>query len=154
GFDTVAAAHPGVLPPFTSGAPSVVLRGADITVNAATTTAYDVPTVTGDSAGFGGARIDGLGLMTGHGDGAGGIQLQASINNEQLTNNVIENNGGIFAGGIGLGQPFVHGNHNYNVRIANDRLIGNGGLTTSGGVGIFYGSNNYELARNIICSNF
>jgi hypothetical protein len=107
-----------------------------------------------DSPGFGGARIDGLGLMTGHGDGAGGIQLQAGINNMQLTNNVLENNGGVVAGGIGVGQLFVHGSHNYNVRIANDRLIGNGGLTTSGGAGIFYDSNNYEVANSIFCSNF
>ena len=72
----------------------------------------------------------------------------------QLTNNVLENNGGIFAGGIGLGQPYAHGSHNYNVRIANDRLIGNGGLTRSGGIGIFYGSNNYDVASSIVCSNF
>jgi hypothetical protein len=155
-FDATVAAHPAVLPAFTSGAPSVVLRGADLTVVAQSTTAYDVTTLPAgqDSAGFGGARIDGLGLMTGHGDGAGGIQLQASANNMQLTNNVLENNGGVIAGGIGLGQLYVHGSHNYNVRIANDRLIGNGGLTTSGGLGIFYGSNNYEVANNIVCSNF
>jgi hypothetical protein len=159
GFDATVTAHaPYVLPNFTSGLPSVVLRGADLTVVAQNTTAYNVPTLPGapsqDSAGFGGARIDGLGLMTGHGDGAGGIQLQASVNNMQMTNNVLENNGGIFAGGIGVGQPFVHGSHNYNVRVANDRLIGNGGLTSSGGLGIFYGSNNYDVANNVLCSNF
>jgi hypothetical protein len=155
-FDAAVAAHPAVLPPFTNGAASTVLRGADLTVVAQSTTAYDVTTLpTGqDSAGFGGARIDGLGLMTGHGDGAGGIQLQASVNNMQLTNNILENNGGVFAGAIGVGQPFVHGSHNYNVRVANDRLIGNGGLTSSGGLGIFYGSNNYDVANNIACSNF
>jgi hypothetical protein len=36
----------------------------------------------------------------------------------------------------------------------NDRMIGNGGLTQAGGVGIFYDSNNYELAKSIVCSNF
>ena len=157
GFDATVSAHaPYVLPPFTSGAASTVLRGADLTVVAQNTTAYDVTALGAgqDSPGFGGARIDGLGLITGHGDGAGGIQLQASINNMQLTNNVLENNGGVVAGGIGVGQLFVHGSHNYNVRIANDRLIGNGGLTTSGGAGIFYGSNNYEVANSIFCSNF
>jgi hypothetical protein len=157
GFDATVAAHaPYVLPNFTSGAASTVLRGADLTVAAQSTAAYNVTTLPAgqDSAGFGGARIDGLGLMTGHGDGAGGIQLQASVNNMQMTNNVLENNGGVFAGGIGIGQPFVHGSHNFNVRVANDRLIGNGGLTSSGGLGIFYGSNNYDVANNIICSNF
>jgi hypothetical protein len=80
----------------------------------------------------------------------------------QLTNNVLENNGGIVAGGIGLGQPYDAGpqqtgarvNHNYNVRIANDRLLGNGGLTQAGAIGIFYGSNGYEVASSIVCSNF
>jgi large repetitive protein len=67
---------------------------------------------------------------------------------------VLENNAGIFAGGIGVGQPYAHGSHNYNVRVAFDRLIGNGGLTRSGGLGIFYGSNNYLVSGNIICSNF
>ena len=72
----------------------------------------------------------------------------------QLTNNVLENNGGVVAGGIGLGQPYDHASHNYNVRIANNRVLGNGGLTQAGGIGIFYGSNNYEVAGNIVCSNF
>jgi hypothetical protein len=137
-----------------------VLRGADLTVLAKTTTAYDIGT--GLTASFNQARIDGIGLTTGQGDGAGGVQLQASANNVQLTNNVLENNGGVVAGGIGLGQPYDAGprgtgtrvNHNYNVRIANDRVIGNGGLTEAGGIGIFYGSNGYELADSIICSNF
>ncbi|HXH98290.1 MAG TPA: hypothetical protein VNH40_13875 [Gaiellaceae bacterium] len=155
GYDATVAAHvPYVLPPFEGGSASTVLRGADVTFVAKATTDYDAAAVTGDSAAFNGARIDGVGLVTGHGDGAGGIQLQAQINNLQVTNNVLESNGGIFAGGIGIGQPYVHGQHNFDVRVANDKLIGNGGLTTSGGLGIFYGSNNYEVAHSTICSNF
>ena len=132
-----------------------ILRGADITAVAKTTSAY-VPALppSQNQRAFYNARVDGLGLMTGRGDGAGGVQLQANINNMQLTNNILENNGGIFAGGIGLGQPYAHGNHNYNVRIANDRILGNGGLVRSGGIGIFYGSNNYEVVGSILCSNF
>jgi hypothetical protein len=38
--------------------------------------------------------------------------------------------------------------------MANDRVLGNGGLTQAGGIGIFYGSNNYEVANSIVCSNF
>ena len=100
------------------------------------------------------ARIDGLGLDDRARRGAGGIQLQASINNMQITNNVLENNGGVVAGGIGVGQPFVHGSHNYNVRIANDRLIGNGGLTHVRRRRDLLRLNNYEVANSIICSNF
>jgi hypothetical protein len=161
-YDVAIAAHApyaGVTGNGLTGA-HPVLRGADITVLAKTTTAYDLGTSA--TATFNQARVDGLGLMTGHGDGAGGVQLQASANNMQLTNNVLENNGGVVAGGIGLGQPYDAGprgagtrvNHNFNVRIANDRVIGNGGLTQAGGIGIFYGSNGYEVANSVICSNF
>jgi hypothetical protein len=155
-FDATVSAHaPYVLPNFvTSNSPSVVLRGADITVVAQSSSAFDLPAATANQGIFSQARIDGLGLVTGHGDGAGGIQLMASINNLQITNNVLENNGGVFAGGIGLGQPFVHGSHNYSVRMDRNRVIGNGGLTTSGGIGVFYGANSYEVANSVICSNF
>jgi hypothetical protein len=152
-YDGAVTAHK---PYATDPTLDTILRGADITAVAQSTSAYDVttPAAGGDGAAFNGARIDGLGLQTGRGDGAGGIQLQANINNMQLTNNILENNGGVFGGGIGLGQPFAHANHNYNVRIANDRILGNGGLTSSGGIGIFYGSNNYDITRSIFCSNF
>jgi large repetitive protein len=152
-FDATVSAHGPYAVDTTF---STILRGADITAVAQSASAYNVPSLPSgqDSPGFNGARIDGLGLMAGHGDGAGGVQLQANVNNIQLTNNILENNGGIFAGGIGLGQPYAHGNHNYNVRIARDRILGNGGLVRSGGVGIFYGANNYEVANSILCSNF
>src|SRR5262252_5415732 len=152
-FDATVSNH---APYATDPTFSTILRGADITAVAKTAAAYNVPAAPGggDGAAFGGARIDGLGLQTGRGDGAGGVQLQANINNMQITNNILENNGGVFGGGIGLGQPFAHLNHNYNVRIGNDRILGNGGLTTSGGIGIFYGSNNYDITQSIFCSNF
>jgi hypothetical protein len=59
----------------------------------------------------------------------------------------------VFAGGIGLGQPY-YDSHNTGVRIAYDRVLGSGGLTRSGGLGIFRGSDNYEIANSIFCSNF
>ncbi|MDP9239614.1 MAG: hypothetical protein M3O55_03105 [Actinomycetota bacterium] len=143
-WDATVAAHPMIgtdLP-----------RGADITVGAATNTAYNIPT--GATGVFSAARIDGVGLMTGHGTGAGGVQLQARANNTQISNNALENNGGIFAGGIGIGQPYHHNNHNYNVGINYNRVIGNGGIARSGGIGLFYGSNNYLVSHNFVCANF
>jgi hypothetical protein len=158
-FDATVAAH-GTYAGVDADHP--VLRGADLTVLAQTTSAYNLGT--GITATFAQARIDGLALMTGQGEGAGGIQLQAYANNTQLTNNVLENNAGLFAGGIGIGAPYSDtnpagvsnhvGGHNYNVKVANDRMIGNGGLTRSGGLGIFYGSNAYEVADSIVCANF
>jgi hypothetical protein len=123
-----------------------VLLGADVTALATSPTAY--------GSGRNAARLDGIGLQTGHGEGAGGLQLQAYANRMQVTNNVLEGNAGVVTGGIGIGQPYAHASHNYAVKIANNRLIGNGGLTQAGGIGIFYDSNNYELSGNVICSNF
>jgi hypothetical protein len=160
GFDATVTAHG----PYAGvDADHPVLRGGDVTLLAQNTSAYNLPA--GINGTFAQARVDGLALMTGQGQGAGGIQLQAYANNTQLTNNVLENNGGLFAGGIGIGAPYSDTNpstgvsnhvgaHNYNVKVANDRMIGNGGLTRSGGLGIFYGSNNYEVANNIVCANF
>jgi len=159
-YDATVAAH---APYAGVDADHPVLRAADLTQVAQSTSAYNLGT--GITASFAQARVDGLGLMTGQGEGAGGIQLQAYANNTQLTNNVLENNAGIFAGGIGIGAPYSDTNpatgvsnhigaHNYNVKVANDRMLGNGGLTRSGGLGIFYGSNNYEVANSILCANF
>jgi len=148
-YDAAVAAHG----PYAGvDAAHPVLRGADLTLVAQSTSAYNLGT--GITGTFAQSRVDGLALMTGQGEGAGGIQLQAYANNTQLTNNVLENNAGVVTGGIGLGAPFNHDNHNYSVRVANSRMIGNGGLTQAGGVGIFYGSNDYDLAGNIVCSNF
>jgi hypothetical protein len=122
-----------------------VLQGASVTVVAPTTTTY--------TGGIGAAAIDGIGVTTGHGQGAGGIELQAYATNLRLTNNVLESNGGVFAGGIGLGQPY-YDSHNTSVKMMNNRLLGNGGFTRSGGIGIFRGSNSYEIAGNQICANF
>jgi hypothetical protein len=123
-----------------------VLQGADITVVAQSTTAYGG---TGGSA----ARIDGLGVTTGHGQGAGGIQLQAYARNVQITNDVLQSDGGIFAGAIGIGQPYYDAN-NTSVNVNYNRVIGSGALARAGGIGIFKGSNSYEIGNNVICANY
>ncbi|HKD98895.1 MAG TPA: hypothetical protein VKB69_15065, partial [Micromonosporaceae bacterium] len=122
-----------------------VLRGAGITVVARFQTAYP----TGLSA----ARIDGIGITTGRGEGAGGIQLQAYAQHLQVTNNILESNGGIFAGGLGIGEPYWD-THNIDAHVNHNRFMGNGGLTRSGGIGIFRSSDSYEVGANVICSNF
>jgi polysaccharide lyase family 4-like protein/copper-binding protein NosD len=123
-----------------------VLEGADITVVAQNRPAFA-------QGGIYAARIDGIGLRTGQGEGAGGIHLQAWATNLQITNDVLESNGGTFAGGIGIGQPYFDA-HNWNVKVAFNRVLGNGGFTRSGGIGIFRGSNGYEVANSIFCANF
>ncbi|HEX2911231.1 MAG TPA: IPT/TIG domain-containing protein [Chloroflexia bacterium] len=84
----------------------------------------------------------------------GGIFVNAWANNLQVTNNIIRSNGGAYGGGIRLGTAYVGGNHNYNVKISQNRIIANGGTNLAGGVAIFGDSNNYELDHNDICGNY
>jgi hypothetical protein len=128
-----------------------VLEGADITVVAKSQTAYNIGS--GTTAVFDAARIDGLGITGGRGDGAGGVQLQAYAKNLRISNDVLQSDGGTFAGAIGIGQPYAD-SQNTGVTIAYDRVIGSGGLARAGGIGIFTGSNNYEVANSILCSNY
>ncbi len=165
-YDVTVAAH---APYAGVDASHPVLRGADITVLAKSRGAYDIDgdddvmdEDDGSPAVLRAARIDGIGLTTGRGEGAGGIQLQAYANNVRITNDVLENNSGVFAGGIGIGQPYRHimqgrrnvGSRNHEVHVTFDRVIGNGGLTSSGGIGIFYGSDGYNIGSSVFCSNF
>ena len=59
---------------------------------------------------------------------------------------------------IRIGTPDLPGptpdNHNENVRIANNRIIANGGTNLAGGIGLFAGADSYEVAGNDICGNF
>lgn len=75
----------------------------------------------------------------------------------QITNNTIQNNGGAY-GTVRIGTPDLPApntsNHNENVRIANNRIIANGGTNLAGGIGLFAGADNYEVAQNDLCGNF
>jgi hypothetical protein len=44
--------------------------------------------------------------------------------------------------------------HNENVRIAYNRIIANAGTNLAGGIGLFAGSDNYEVDHNDVCGNF
>lgn len=75
----------------------------------------------------------------------------------QISNNVVESNGGAY-GAIRIGTPHLTGalsnNENDNVRIANNRILANGGTNLAGALAIFNGADNYEVASNDICGNF
>ncbi len=87
----------------------------------------------------------------------GAIFANAYARNLQITNNVVQNNGGAY-GTIRIGTPDLPGsdtsNHNEGIRIANNRIIANAGTNLAGGIGIFAGADGYEVARNDICGNF
>ena len=87
----------------------------------------------------------------------GAIFANAYARNLQITNNVVQNNGGAY-GTIRIGTPDLPApdtnNQNDGVRIANNRIIPNAGTNLAGGIGIFAGADGYEVANNDICGNF
>ncbi len=87
----------------------------------------------------------------------GSIFANSYVRNLQITNNVVENNGGGY-GTIRIGTPDLTGpdtdQQNENVRIAENRIINNAGTNLAGAIGLFAGSDNYEVAGNDICGNF
>jgi hypothetical protein len=85
----------------------------------------------------------------------GAIFANSFANYLQITNNIVENNGGSY-GTIRIGTPNISTdlNNNHNVRVANNRIIANGGTNLAGAIGLFGGSDGYEVAGNDICGNF
>lgn len=83
----------------------------------------------------------------------GAVFANAYVRALQLTNNVVENNGGAY-GTIRIGTPNIGSSNNENVRIANNRIVHNAGTNLAGAIGIFGGANGYDVAANDICGNF
>ncbi len=87
----------------------------------------------------------------------GAIFANAYARYLQITNNVVQANGGGY-GTIRIGTPDLAGadanQHNENVRIAQNRIINNAGTNLAGAIGLFGGSDSYEVANNDICGNF
>ncbi len=90
----------------------------------------------------------------------GGIFVNAYARYLRITNNVLQNNGGSYAGAIRLGTPNLptddpnKDSQNDRIRILNNQILANGGTNLAGAVGIFDGANRYEVANNDICGNF
>lgn len=87
----------------------------------------------------------------------GAVFANAYARNLQITNNVVQNNGGAY-GTIRIGTPDLPApdtnNHNESIVIAYNRVIANAGTNQAGGIGLFNGSDNYQVAANDICGNF
>ena len=87
----------------------------------------------------------------------GAVFANAYARHLQITNNVVENNGAGY-GTIRIGTPDLPApdtnQHNENLRITDNRIIANAGTNLAGGIGIFSGTDGYEVARNDICGNF
>ena len=88
----------------------------------------------------------------------GAIFANAGTRNLQITNNTVQANGGAY-GTIRLGTPNLPAlpttaEQNRDVRIAKNRIVANAGTNLAGAIGIFKGSNRYDIASNDICGNF
>ena len=97
--------------------------------------------------------VAGTGPLTTQG---GAIFANAYARNLQITNNVVQNNGGAY-GTIRIGTPDLPAstpNHNERVVIAYNRVINNAGTNLAGGIGLFNGSDFYQVKNNDICGNF
>ncbi len=113
-------------------------------------------TVVGDSS-FGAAfnaQLDGFWITGANGEGGGGVHVDADAPYLQISNNVVENNGGTRGGGISLGERFVSDNNNDNIRIFYNRIVNNGAISIGAGIALFNGADNYQINNNDICGNY
>lgn len=85
----------------------------------------------------------------------GAIFANAFARNLQITNNLVQNNGGAY-GSIRIGTPDLADpdNQNDGVRIASNRIIANAGTNLAGGIGLFAGADGFEVTGNDLCGNF
>jgi len=83
----------------------------------------------------------------------GGVYVHHGVKGLQLTDNLIVGNGGSYAGGIRVGTPYAGDNGNANLTIARNQVRDNGGTNLAGGIGLFTGSNGYDVENNAICGN-
>ncbi|NWJ46026.1 MAG: hypothetical protein HXX08_09130 [Chloroflexi bacterium] len=83
----------------------------------------------------------------------GGIFAYNNANNLQITNNIIRSNGGAYGGGLRVGTPFANSS-NANLKVSYNRIISSGGTNLAGGIGLFNGSNGYEIDHNDVCGNY
>ncbi|GAA1974470.1 hypothetical protein GCM10009798_39640 [Nocardioides panacihumi] len=93
------------------------------------------------------------------GDGAivtqgGGIYVHSRVTGMQVTDNVIEGNGGSYGGGVRVGTPYRTDNLDTGFVLSRNQVRDNGGTNLAGGIGIFAGSANYQVTKNAICGNF
>jgi hypothetical protein len=99
-------------------------------------------------------QVDGLTITGARGEEGGGIVINAYCRHLEISNNVLQSNGGGFGGAINVGRPYRGDNQNQGLCIHNNRILNNGGISLAGGVGIFSGAHGYEFAYNEVCGNY
>ena len=98
-------------------------------------------------------------------DIGGGINVNGYAENLEISNNYITGNQGIRAGGIRIGHPDLVAadlpvqSRNHRVYIHHNEITQNGNTAGAvggggGGIGMFFGNDNYRVSRNFICGNY
>jgi len=107
----------------------------------------------------GGTRVRGNVVAPSQG---GGVYAHAYASSLEVSNNLVQSNAGNTGGGVIFGQPYVtnpddsnhRDNQNDNVRVHNNRVLNNGGVSTAGALALFNGTQNYEIDHNVVCGNY
>ena len=84
----------------------------------------------------------------------GGIYVHANVVGLNITDNILRGNSGAYGGAVRVGTPYVGDNHNYNLVLARNQIRDNGGTNLAGAIGLFTGSDGYQIDSNAICGNF
>ncbi|GAB3589685.1 hypothetical protein GCM10027446_02760 [Angustibacter peucedani] len=84
----------------------------------------------------------------------GGVFVHSGVVNLRVTDNVIRGNGGSYGGGVRVGTPYAGNLRNYGFVLSRNQIRDNGGTNLAGGIGIFDGSDGYQVDGNAICGNF
>lgn len=90
----------------------------------------------------------------------GGIFVNGYAHYLQITNNLLQSNGGAYGGAVRLGTPNLPAGdpnknaHNDHINISRNFIKANGGTNLAGALGIFEGSDSYTIAYNELCGNF
>ena len=84
----------------------------------------------------------------------GGVYVHNNVRGLQLTDNVIRGNGGSYGGAVRVGTPYTGDNRNYDLTLARNQIRDNGGTNLAGGIGLFTGSDGYQVTGNAICGNY
>ena len=84
----------------------------------------------------------------------GGVYLNGYARHTQISNVIFDANAGAYGGAIRSGTPFAGSAHNNDLLILNNRMVHNGGSALAGAIGLFGGTDGYEIAGNDLCGNF
>lgn len=104
--------------------------------------------------------IDGLTLQGS--DHAGGVVLNGWTGGVKVSNNRIQNNHGVYGGGVRAGQPFLpevitrdFAVENEGIEVSNNMVVMNAAnFEGAGGITMYRGSHNYRVTDNFVCGNF